>query len=120
MAYYPTVPALERWRGRFPDAVHVGFYERLRDAPEEFYAEICAFLGVDPARAPESVRARISRRVNVGRPVPMPDRFAVSLARAWRGEIERLCDAFEPYPQQWLARCDAILAGTADLRKTPY
>src|SRR4029079_5410735 len=110
MDYYPTLSAINRWHRYFPqNHVHVGFYDMLCEAPLTFYGEVCDFLGIDKQRAPDEVKSRLSFRINEGRTIPMPHRFMVYLARNWTGEIEQLCNAFAPYPQQWRQRCLSIL-----------
>jgi hypothetical protein len=108
---YPTVEEIGRWRAHFePEQLFFGFYDRLCEAPAEFYADVCRFVGVDPARLPEAHRHRIFERINKGRDMGMPHRLAVELARTWRGEVERLGAEFAPYPQRWLRRYDDLLA----------
>jgi hypothetical protein len=112
MRYYPTIGAIDRWLRHFPqERVFVGFHDRLRESPRAFYDEVCSFLGIDPEAAPPGVLAGLSRRVNQGRELPLPRRFAVHLARRWAGEIDRLCEAYSPYPQRWRERHTAMLLG---------
>lgn len=115
--YYPTVAAIDRWYRCFSrEQIHIGFHDLLSDAPLSFYQKICSFIGIDEEQAPPNVLDTMSRRLNKGRDVAMPHRFAVYLAESWRKEIQQLCDVFSPYPQRWLQRSIAILDSKAKIR----
>lgn len=45
----------------FGDRVHLMLQEELRDDPHRFVAELCALVGVDPARAPSVTALRNAR-----------------------------------------------------------
>lgn len=96
-AYYPTVDAIERWKRHFSqERVFVGFFDRLCESPELFFAEICAVLGI-PAVTPSPAP------VNRGVARPMPPAVLAYLREIWLPEIERLCRRYSPYPQRWHA-----------------
>lgn len=112
--YYPTLSIIERWRRFFPlHHVHIGFYDDLCQSPLGFYREICGFIGIDEQHTTEEGREKLSARVNEGRPLPMPIRFAEYLAGIWDKELELLCTAFAPHPEKWRQRCSEIREGTS-------
>jgi hypothetical protein len=118
---YPTTEALEKWAQHFPsEQLFIGFYDRLCEDPRLFYDNICDFLGIDSAQAPETVLTRLSERKNEGKKIAMPDHLAVHLARIWLPEIEKLADAFHPYPQRWQKRCASILSSAPYQESRPH
>ena len=80
---------------------------RLRDDPERFFTEICAFIGVAPVR-PDP------RPVNRGPAMTMPPEVRAYLRAIWLPEIEKLCrEEYAPYPQRWLEAHLASGAGAS-------
>lgn len=109
--YYPTEQAIDRWMRHFPsNQVFFGFYDRLCEAPEQFFDEICTFLGVDASRTPRQVRSHLHDRKNPGRGLAMPAHVERQLSRQWIPEIERLMERFHPYPMHWRERCERVLS----------
>ena len=75
------LPQLQRVCEHFPrDSLHVLLFEDLLARPEETFAGVCAFLGVDPAVLPENLGRQINKNVafrsirvrDLGRRFPAP------------------------------------------------
>ena len=60
---------LTRYRAHFPATQkHISFMEDLKADPERFFAEICGFLGINPAPSIE----RPHQNQSSGKPIPTP------------------------------------------------
>jgi hypothetical protein len=105
-------PAIKRWRRHFDsEHLYVGFYDKLREKPDELFQEICKFLNIEPNRAPAKVMDRLSKVVNPGESLGLSAHLTRHLALGWKADIEELCHIFSPYPQKWKQSVDKIIAG---------
>jgi hypothetical protein len=95
---------LKLWEDAFPAGqIHVSFYDQLHDEPQQFFEDICHFIGV---RSPGTGSAISLRHevVNPGRLPPMPDSIRPRLARFYGAKIRALEDRFHnPYTARWMA-----------------
>lgn len=100
---------IEKWRNHFPQSLHVGFYDMLKEDPCSFFSEVCNFIGVETESLPRRLFKRMDAKVNVGIAADIPEKFAAHLGRQYRDSIAKLSDQYKPYPQRWLARLEKIL-----------
>jgi hypothetical protein len=90
-----------------PQQLYCGFFDDLRDRPDQFVSQVLSFLNVDFGKAWAPI---LPKAVNTtGRSKPMPAEFARSLAEQYLPAVKELCQRFEGPPHQWRARYDALL-----------
>ena len=90
-----------------PQQLFPGFFDDLRDRPEQFTGEVLSFLGVEPTAG---WMAEIPNPVNAtGRSKSMPLEFARSMAEFHLPAVRELSQLFEGPPQKWQARYDALI-----------
>lgn len=104
-------PAIKRWQEHFPsEQLYIGFYDKLNEKPLEMHGEICKFLEIDQQRTPERILNGLSKRINKGQSLSLPDDFARHLAYGWKEDVEELSRLFSPYPQKWKINFDELTA----------
>jgi hypothetical protein len=93
-----------------PEQLFCGFFDDLRDRPDEFVAEVVSFLGV---KSDPTWRLAPQEAMNTtGRSKPMPTEFARDLAKRYLPAMQELGQRFEGPPHRWCTRYDALLNGT--------
>jgi Sulfotransferase domain len=94
-----------------PEQLHCGFFDDLRDRPDQFVAEVLSFLGAESDRtwklAPQGAMNA------TGGSKPMPGEFARTMAAFHLPGVRELSQHFEGPPQRWQARYDALINGSA-------
>jgi hypothetical protein len=101
---------LQRWEKIYPPAqIFVGFYEQIRDTPQQLIGAIYRFLGVDSS---EQHIARIqTRKINAQKYPEIPENIAYILAQLLIDDIEKLHQRFNnPYTADWLVKAQEYLS----------
>lgn len=91
--------ALGHWKRYFSeDQLLVVFYDELCSSPWQFYSRICRFLRIkpDPARLP-----RLTKRVNEGNDLKLPNDFREKMNAGWKEDIEALSIVLPSMPNNW-------------------
>jgi hypothetical protein len=85
-----------------------GFFDDLRDRPEQFVVELLSFLGVRPGDVGKIV---LPKAVNAtGGNWPMPIEFAREMAKHYLPVVRELSRHFDGAPLQWCARYEELLS----------
>lgn len=101
---------LRIWQNVFgPHALHVEYYESIRQEPEALVGRVKEFLGVTDAD--HVISGTTHTVVNRGREAPMPAAFRRHAARSFLPMLEQLALEFGGFPEAWWARNEAIAAG---------
>lgn len=93
---------LERWEEFFPrDRIFVGFYDEVRETPEELLLRIFEFLGADAS--PRHVHKQVRRAVGAQSYGAIPERYARLLSERYHDQVVRLHERFgNVHTQVWL------------------
>jgi hypothetical protein len=115
-AEYPRT--LESWRHFYPrKKIFVGFLEDTRFHPAGLLGRVYEFLGVDPAFRPPGADRKVHSRSSAS----MPTEAAVTLARAYRADLERLHHWFGGYASFWLYCAEKLLESSLGREgRVPY
>ena len=93
---------IDLWTKYFPlENVHVNFYDKLADDPFIFLTEICDFLQVDVNQTPDSIRHKLSQRVNQGLEISIPKNYLNYLKKLYSNCIEETFTYNQIYPKRW-------------------
>jgi hypothetical protein len=106
---YPDI--IDRWLSHYPEKqLFLGFYDDIELCPDELLIRIFRFLEVsaDKAHIPPTVHVR----VNAGARERIPEALHVRLAELYLDDLRELARRYGSYPQQWLTRCQTVLAGS--------
>ena len=104
---YPA--ALANWRSVFPsDQIRIVFFDDLVERPNDFLADILAFLGVPLTSQPAGRNMR--QRINASTAEDVPARVAHELAGMYEPMLRELAAAFGAIPGRWHRRALDILA----------
>lgn len=104
------VRTIRTWEKFFPASqILYLFYDDLRDSPRLILQSICNFLGLpfDESYFAATVGSVIHESIVL----QMPAQVRAYLAGKYRAEVAALHARFGGPTSQWLAECDAILAG---------
>jgi hypothetical protein len=100
---------LEDWRRFYPEErIFVGFLEDTHFHPAELLGYVYEFLGVDPTFEPSGAGQKVHSRSSAS----MPTEAAVTLARAYLPDLERLQGQFGGYASFWLYCAKRLLEGS--------
>jgi hypothetical protein len=100
---------LENWGSFYPeDRIFVGFLEDTHFHPAELLGYVYEFLGVDPTFEPPGAGQKVHSRSSAS----MPTEAAVTLARAYLPDLERLQGQFDGYASFWLYCAKRLLEGS--------
>jgi len=106
--WLPYDRTIALWQARF-ESVFVGAYDTLCDAPEEFFGQVCGFLGLDPSLA----TASLGHRVNEGMREPIRPALEQYLRRQYRSEVDALAvTEYGQVARRWLGSWDDAPAAT--------
>ena len=95
-----------------------GFFDDLRDHPEQFVAELLSFLGVRPGDVGKIV---LPKAVNAtGGNWPMPIEFAREMAKHYLPLVRELSRHFDGAPRQWCARYEELLSDAHTMTMHAY
>jgi hypothetical protein len=99
LAYSDYASTIERFRRRVPSKNFLElFFDDISARPDDLLNELCAFLGVDPAR---TTFAAAHRPVNVGQPGTMDDETYARFRVAFAPLYEKLLQLQYPVADQW-------------------
>lgn len=92
---------LERWLLFYPrEQLLVGYFEELRQEPENLLMRIFDFLGVDRPASLEEFPVR--QRINVNPPAPLPDHLRQELRKLYQEELQNLYQILGEPVRPWL------------------
>jgi len=99
---------IERVGAVFPrQQFFCGFFDDLRDRPEQFVAELLSFLGVVPG---DVRKILLPEAVNVtGTTQPIPPEFAREMAKQYLPVVREISQRFDGAPRMWCARYEELL-----------
>jgi hypothetical protein len=106
---YPDI--IDRWLSQYPEKqLFLGYYDDIESRPDDLLTRVFRFLGVsaDKAHVPSTVRVR----VNAGARERIPESLHRRLAELYLRDLQVLTRRYGSYPQAWLSRCEAVLAGS--------
>jgi hypothetical protein len=84
-----------------------GFFDDLRDQPEQLVSRLVSFIGVEPTTGwTRSLPPAVN---STGGNTPMPPEFAREMANAYLPIVRDLCRRFDGPPQRWRARYESLL-----------
>jgi hypothetical protein len=86
---------------------YCGFFDDLRDRPEQFVDRLVSFLGVQPTTG--WVRSLPPAVNSTSGNSPMPPEFAREMAKAYLPVVRDLGQRFDGPPQNWQARYERLL-----------
>ena len=101
---------IDIWSSLFPpEQVKWLFFDALRHSPDEFMAEVCAFLGIGTVlEEPEQERHAAA---NVGSRYAMPEKVELHLCRMYHDKIRQMSERFGGYATGWLNGVEEVLSG---------
>jgi hypothetical protein len=92
---------LSNWENLFPkENILIGFYDEIKDCPEEFLRKTFDFLGVEHTQ--DNAYAVAQKVINSGPKLIIPDDIRVILAQKTYGILQRLHGRFGGYATKWL------------------
>jgi len=90
---------LDTWRQYYRDEqIFVGFFEDIQLHPTGMLRRLYKFLGVDPRKAPKTLKGKANARSSQ----QMPTWVAVHVAHAYHEDLQRLDSWFGGYASFWL------------------
>jgi hypothetical protein len=100
---------VERWLGRVPgEQIYFGFFDRIRQSPHDYFAEILRFLGVEDVPA----SAAVDELVNASRGERITPELEREIGRFLLPEAIGLHRRFaNPYTERWLQHAEAAANG---------
>ncbi|MDX8391443.1 MAG: sulfotransferase [Mariprofundaceae bacterium] len=97
--WVPYDEVIRRWQKYFPNMA-VCFFDQLKTDPEQFFAGISDFLGIES----ELNRKTAAKVVGKGVGKPIPEKIKEHLQAQYGDEIRALVgNNISPYPAQWLS-----------------
>lgn len=101
---------IDVWGRAFPqEQMKIVFFDDLKQRPEEFIREICAFLDIDSlAMEPRNEQ---KRAVNETGRYSMPSAVRTHLCRQYLDQLGDLSDRFGGHATEWLRQAEAFLGG---------
>ena len=100
---------IERVSAVFPrHQLFCGFFDDLRDHPEQFVAELLKFLEVRPDDVGKIVLPEAVNTTGGSRQMPME--FAREMAKHYLPVVRKLSRHFDGAPRQWCARYEELLS----------
>jgi len=89
---------IEIWKEFYPDdQIFIGFFDEIKDKPEELLRRVERFLGVD-----EFIPESVMQKVNVTPGPKMPDELRRHLEKIYRAEIISLAERLGGCASEWL------------------
>ena len=102
--------SIERLEGVFPpEQIFYGFYQQVRETPEQLVTSILQFLGVVPGDVERLLPDMPLNVAAAGRKPPIE--FSRALAKDYLPWVEALSRRFDGPPRIWLAKYQALLGG---------
>jgi len=90
---------VERWRAAFGDRFKVMFFDDLVQTPEQFFDELCRFVGIDPDPSATSFEMGANRKERDSD--PMPDDLRALALGYLSGEYDRLAELVGGHAVEW-------------------
>jgi len=92
---------IENWTSVFPaEQFYFGYYDHVKSKPRELLSEIFHFLGVRDS-LPKNID--LYKKVNVGLPIEMPDKYRIMLHDIYDGQTMELMKKLDnPVIESWL------------------
>ncbi len=91
------------WKNYFPpENIHVNFYDKMAEDPLTFLSDICNFIEVDINKIPNYSSEKLSKKVNRGLEINIPNDYSNYLIQLYSNCIEEVAKDYPVYPQRWV------------------